>query len=314
MENVSYKNRLAILALTAVFSGCSSDGDDNSLLASTDNCPGFENPDQLDTDFDGVNDACDPDDDGDGFFDVDDPVPLDDSIPGDFSTPEAILNNEAIQRALSGAEAAGFPVVTETGLNPPDLTGYFSRADAASSFLANSSTFDQGRGWIGAEFRHDQSADNSFDRSTVSFTGFTPVAFALSSGSIIRGEGNRFTAYTRGMSTCTECGSNFEPFSVGIESATFNSETGDLGYYRRLGTTVDVAGELTTVCADRLTGESELVDSWVVGEVGAVSRVLPSELVYMCVDEDVGYAPTEIWTDSLGLSCSCGTDYQISCE
>ena len=77
---------------------------------------------------------------------------------------------------------------------------------------------------------------------------------------------------------------------------------------------MDTAGELTTVCADRLNGEIEFVGGWGVAEVGLVSRVEPSDLVYMCVDEDFAYVPTETWTDSDGQACQCTTDYEISCQ
>jgi len=53
------------------------DVDADGINGVTDNCPSIANPEQLDSDFDGVGDVCDPDDDNDGVFDVSDHFPLD---------------------------------------------------------------------------------------------------------------------------------------------------------------------------------------------------------------------------------------------
>jgi hypothetical protein len=53
-----------------------SDGDGDGVPDPDDNCAEEANPDQVDTDEDGIGDACDPDDDEDGAIDPDDNCPL----------------------------------------------------------------------------------------------------------------------------------------------------------------------------------------------------------------------------------------------
>jgi hypothetical protein len=52
------------------------DSDSDTVPDSLDNCPLIANPDQTDTDADGLGDACDPDDDDDTVADVADNCPL----------------------------------------------------------------------------------------------------------------------------------------------------------------------------------------------------------------------------------------------
>jgi hypothetical protein len=51
------------------------DADQDGVVDARDNCPNVPNPDQRDTDHDGLGDACDPDDDNDGIPDASDPCP-----------------------------------------------------------------------------------------------------------------------------------------------------------------------------------------------------------------------------------------------
>jgi len=59
------------------------DADDDGACDDVDNCPEAYNPDQSDSDSDGLGDACDPDDDNDGCVDWEDPYPFTFSIDTD---------------------------------------------------------------------------------------------------------------------------------------------------------------------------------------------------------------------------------------
>ena len=60
-----------------VIEGINLDLDDDGIRDTEDNCLGISNPEQLDTDQDGLGNSCDTDDDNDGVLDSEDAFPLD---------------------------------------------------------------------------------------------------------------------------------------------------------------------------------------------------------------------------------------------
>jgi len=63
-------------SVSVLLNTCNPDTDGDTVPDSTDNCPLNANPDQLDTDSDGIGNVCDSDDDNDGVADAADNCPL----------------------------------------------------------------------------------------------------------------------------------------------------------------------------------------------------------------------------------------------
>lgn len=84
---IRWKNFFAgiflILVLSISGAGWSQavDDDGDGIINGMDNCITTPNASQTDTDADELGNACDTDDDGDGFPDSQDPYPLDSSRP-----------------------------------------------------------------------------------------------------------------------------------------------------------------------------------------------------------------------------------------
>ena len=251
-----------------------------------DNCPDLDDADQSDTDGDGKGDACDDDDDDDGFLDLDDPAPTDGANPGDFSDPESIVSDPRVRDALARANAQGISVPTETALSAPNIAGYYFKQAGNGEFVAGGDSTGIGQAVIGYELRVDLDGRGYASSRSVGIVGGSDMAtsFTIAKGQLLRGEGNRFTLYTRAKLTCTEQGSSYTTWSIGIFSASV-AASGDWTDVASLAVTVATEGELTAACAARRTSNGELEGGWTIFQAPLYEKVDLSEFGYLRVDE-----------------------------
>lgn len=218
------------------------------------------------------------------------------------------------RRRRLAIEAAGYDFPTELGLNPPDLSGYYIKPDGTGGFPV-SATGRSSSSITGQEMRHELNG-LELSSATVSFNNSNPISYNTSEGTLLRGEGNRYTSYSRSRTVCTEGGAHFEIYFLWIQSATIDTNNGNILNGVGLDVVVDVRGTLTTACKNRWdrVGNRASPGGWAMASIPLRQKVTPSQLKYMCVSEQRAYVPEETWTTSTGASCECTTNYKVSCS
>ena len=251
------------------------------------------------------------DSDGDGFYDAIDPAPNDATNPGDFSSPEKILDNPKVKVALQAAKNHGMTIRTDLGHNPPDLSAYYS-ASVGGGIVATESGRDAGSMLTGSESRVRTNGEH-YEKASVYYDFIEAVAFSYTKGSFLRGEENHFTIYSPEKTTCTEAGSNYSIYSVYIESAVRDPQSGILSERKYTSINLTSSGTLTSACDNRLSGGGK--NKWTIGYIEPSSKINDvTDLEYMCVDDNKAYIPNETWKNSDKQSCKCTTDYEVECE
>ena len=131
------------------------DSDGDGVDDATDNCSSVANADQLDTDSDGLGNACDADDDGDNVIDSLDAFPLDkrykedtdnDGLPDAYETANGLNPNNASD-ASSDADGDGLTVLEEFGYGTSD-----SNTDSDFDTLPDKSEVNMGRNPAKSDF------------------------------------------------------------------------------------------------------------------------------------------------------------------
>jgi len=245
-----------------------------------------------------------PDSDGDGFNDSIDIAPNDASLPGDFSTVEKILANTKVQKALQIAKEHGVAMRTETGTNPPNLTGVYKKENRVGSIVVTE------RGRIDGRYRY------AFERKICTQGGWYKDAIVdfgngtsdKKYGSVynakIRGEGKYFTVYIPRFFSCTK-----KDFADGfsIYSGRVNGD-GDLVEYHFINVII-AYNNGNRNCSNDGAGK------WRVDNMDTAKKVTNlDELTHMCVDGNKAYTARETWKNSEGKSCSCSSTHEVSCQ
>jgi hypothetical protein len=295
----------------------STDGSPEAGLADAGKPPTCDAADKTDTDHDGVPDACDDDDDNDGFIDTEDPKPKDATEPGAFYTPEQILANEHVKAALAAALAAGHEVKTYTDHGAPPITGYYVKPEGEGKMAATGNGDNVGDGIVGLELRYTVSADDELASADIGYlNGALFGTGGLAAGALLRGKDNEFTIYDRHVVRCLEPGSDSAVYAIGITYAHLSTDDNFKGYWlliRDLSISIATTGTLTDACAAEYAGDLETVGGWSESEVPRYIPTAVTDLQYMCVQGDAGYVPGESFVQKDGTRCLCDDTSSLVC-
>jgi hypothetical protein len=270
--------------------------------------------DRTDTDHDGIPDACDDDDDNDGFVDGDDPAPKDPTNPGTFYTPEQILANQHVQDALAAAKAAGHEVKAFTQHGAPAIAGYYVKPEGEGKIVASGNSANVDNGLSGLEIRVDVDSTDHLTLADVGFLNGSLFGVAgTETGALLRGENDEFTIYYRRVTRCPEPNQDSAVYSIGLTYAKLY-DNGDWLTVRTLAVSVAVTGTVTANCAAEYTGNLETPGGWYESEAPRYVPTPLSDLSYMCTDDNVGYVPSENWARKDGTECTCTLDISVDCS
>jgi hypothetical protein len=246
-----------------------------------------------DNDEDGVTDPCDDDDDDDGYLDIDDVAPSDPFEPGGLAAPGTITNDACVKGVLAELESLGMPMPVHRERFPPEMNGYYRRAAGQGKVLAANDGAMVGATTYGMEARVGNGPDvDRFDAAVIDFWNGEPTSFGIGQGGWVRGRGADFTHYggSGGL--------------VMLYSATRGASGSWLdGFY--LSILLPTSGLPHAECPTG-AGKYRFMSA------PLTSYLEPADLLFMCVDQDAGYVPTERWKRNRE-TCECTSEYQVSC-
>lgn len=175
-----------------------------------------------------------------------------------FDSPEALLSDETVKAALAAVQVKYPDFVPDLADSPPDLTGSFVRTENTGAELASSDGSDVGRALAGAAWRNTLACTGVLESVGLSTIGGVEV-LSSRSRAYVRGSASKYSVFSVAHATCTEQGSNFQYDAAAIEVGTFaaSKATG-----RSLIVTLATSGTLTSACAGRLIGKTEVAGEW----------------------------------------------------
>jgi hypothetical protein len=224
-----------------------------------------------------------------------------------------LLSRPHVQDALAAAAAAGYPIATHTGREPPPLTGYYLKPLGEGRFVASGNGANLSSGVLGNEFRVTVDGDATVTEAAVSFDDSGRFGSLVTSGMLLRGANGEFTLYQSYTVPCPVRGSDRVIEGVSVLSGRFVANTGDWQAMRQINVTVAASGARTPTCDQAHAGDTEVPGGWIVSETPRRQRITVAELQYMCVDESAGYVAGETWTRADTTECSCSTDILVVC-